>query len=130
VPGKKKKNCILTETAERDFRQAKQWLLSRWGKELTATYFKDLHQAAEYVALNNHSLPEKDYLTGTAELGVYAVREHYMIYLPVNKTQIVIVALIRQIRDVPAIIKANNYIFRRELKKIRNAIEKGKIKFE
>ena len=126
----KKKNYILTETAERDFRQAKQWSLSHWGKDLTKQYFKDLHQAAEYVAHNHHSLPEKDYLTGSTELGIYAVREHYLIYIPVNKTQIVIVALIRQTREVPAIIKANNYIFRRELKKIRNAIEKGKIKFE
>ena len=76
---REKKNYILTETAERDFKQAKQWSLSRWGKNLTKQYFNDLHQAAVYIALNHHSLPENDFLTGTAELGIYAVREHYLI---------------------------------------------------
>jgi len=123
-----KKNYILTEIAERDFWQAKQWSISRWGKKLTTQYFKDLHQVAQYIALNYQSLPEKNYLTGTTELGIYAVREHYLIYVPESKIQIVIVALIRQTRDVPTIIKENNYLFRRELKKIQE--NKDKIKFE
>lgn len=109
---------ILTSTAAEDFRNARRWSASRWGKELTKQYFNDLHEGAEKIAKNGLSLPENDYLTGTSDLGIYAVREHYMVYVPVEDIKIVIVALIRQSRDVPAILQANGYIIRRELKEI------------
>lgn len=122
---RRKKNYILTQKAALDFRQAKIWSISRWGKDLTTQYLNDLHQGAEFIALNLPSLPEKGYLTGMAELGIYAVKEHYIIYVPISKKRIVIVALIRQTRDVPAIIKANNYIIRRELRKILGKISEA-----
>ena len=117
MPGKNK-SYILTMTAERDFRQAKQWSLSRWGKELTNQYFKDLHDGAQRIAKESGSLAESEALTGTTSLGIYAIREHYIVYVPVSKNQIVIVSLIRQTRDVPTILKTNGYVFRRELKEI------------
>jgi len=114
----KEKHYILTQTAERDFKQAKVWSLSRWGKELTQTYFTDLHEGAEYIAANQSYLQNKDYLTGDTGLGVYAVREHYIVYVSTSPNEIIIVALIRQIRDVPNILKANYFMFKRELKAI------------
>lgn len=112
------KHYILTRTAEQDFREARQWSLSRWGKTLTTQYFSDLHDSAEYLSKNHHFLLEKENLTGVAGLGIHAVREHYMIYVAVDNKTVVIVALIRQSRDVPAILKANSYIINRELKEI------------
>lgn len=124
---RKNKHYILTATAERDFRQAKQWSLSRWGKELTKKYFTDLHEGAEYIAKNHTSLSDKEYLTGTTGLGIHAVREHYVVYVPIRKNYMVIVALMRQIRDVPAILKVNNYFIRREINEIFNQISEEKI---
>lgn len=52
------------------------------------------------------------------QLLVWPIREHYIIYQPFKKQKIIIVALIRQLRDVPAIIGENRFIIERELKKI------------
>ena len=114
----KKKYYTLTQTAERDFRQAKAWSLSRWGKGLTQKYFKDLHNAAKYIAAHQSSPQNKDHITGDTGLNVYAVREHYIVYVSTGPNEIIIVALIRQIRDVPNILKANHFMFKRELKEI------------
>ena len=114
----KKRHYTLTKTAEQDFRQAKRWSLSRWGKTLTRQYFEDLHQAAEYIAANHQSLQKRDSLTGESGLGIHPVNEHYIIYVPTGDKEIVIVALIRQTRDVPNILKANQFMIQRELKDI------------
>ncbi|MGS2724419.1 hypothetical protein ACVBEJ_11815 [Porticoccus sp. GXU_MW_L64] len=53
-----------------------------------------------------------------AELNLYPVREHYLVYVPVDGKGIVIVALIRQARDVPAILNANGFLIRRQLREI------------
>ena len=122
----RKKSYILTLTAEQDFREAKQWSLSRWGKDQTKQYFSDLNDGAEYIANNYQSIKDNDYLTANTGLGIYAVREHYMVYMPVEEKTIIIVALIRQVRDVPAILQANNYIIKRELEEIKKMIFEGK----
>jgi len=111
-----KPSYLLTETAESDFYEARDWSLERWGSELTATYFRDLHNAAEYVAANHKSLAKKDHLTGTTGLGVYSVREHYLIFVPLSEAQIAIVALIRQVRDVPTILKSNRFAIQEAVK--------------
>lgn len=102
-----------------DFRQARTWSNKRWGKALTKQYFIDLHKGAEYIAQTNQSFPSRTDLSGELEIGVYPVREHYMVYVPVKKDFVVIAALIRQTRDVPAILKANHYQIKRELKEIK-----------
>ena len=111
-----RKHYILTKTAERDFREAKAWSLKRWGAELTRQYFEDLHNGAEYIAQNHRSLRERDDLTGDTGLGVHPVREHYVVYTPMDTDEIIIVALIRQARDVPGILKTHSYKIRQELK--------------
>ena len=114
----KNKHYILTETAEQGFRHAKRWSLSRWGKTLTRRYYEDLHQGAEYIAANHKSLQKRDSLTGESGLGIHPVNEHFNVYVPTGDKEIVIVALIRQTRDVPNILKANQFIIQRELKDI------------
>lgn len=111
----RRKSYILTETAAGDFREARRWSVARWGKKRTKSYFQQLHDGANYIATHQPAIAARDDLLGNTDLGVYPVGEHYLVYVPVNDTQIVIVALIRQTRDVPAILKANNFQIRRQL---------------
>lgn len=113
---------ILTSTAERDFRNAKRWSNKRWGKEQTRFYFKELDKAANYIAENHESIARKDYLTGSTGLGVYPAKEHYIIYISVDRKTIIIVALIRQSCDVPAILEANNFRISREIAEIKTLL--------
>ena len=118
------KHYILTRTAEREFRDAKRWSQSRWGNKLTKDYFAKLHRGAQYIALNQDALGQKEYLTGTVGLGIYAVGEHYIVFVPISGSQIIIVALIRQSRDVPAILKSNGHLIRQQLKEIMRKFTK------
>lgn len=111
-----RRHYVLTLNAEEDFREAKNWSLSRWGQKLTTEYFQGLHQGAEYIALNQDSLRAREDLTGDTGLGIHAVREHYLVYVPTGPKKIAIVALIRQTRDVPTILKNNAFQISRALK--------------
>lgn len=126
MPGKGR-HYLLTASAERDFREARRWSLSRWGPELTRQYFADLHAAAEDTAKNYRSLAKKEQLTGSSGLGIRAAREHYLVYVPIGDRNIVIVALIRQTRDVPAILNANSFLIRRQLAEIVEKLKRGSI---
>ena len=112
---RRSKSYLLTETAARDFRAARAWSSSRWGKERTRSYFRQIHDAAEQIAANQSAVQKREDLTGDSGLGVYPVGEHYLVYVPINDKQIAIVALIRQTRDVPAILQANSYRIQRAL---------------
>jgi plasmid stabilization system protein ParE len=114
----KKRHYILTKTAESDFRQAKQWSMSRWGKALTKEYFNNLHQTADRLGQHQDSYTKITRFTEGSSLKVYPVKEHYLVYFPMGKDLIAIVSLIRQTRDVPAIIAANDFAIRRELEEI------------
>ncbi len=122
-----RKSYTLTETAENDLRLAKAWSLSRWNKELTKKYFVDLHKGAEYIAKNHASLRDRNELASGTGLSLYPVREHYIVYVPVSDNHIIIVAFIRQVRDVPAILARENYRISREVKEIREKIDQGEI---
>jgi plasmid stabilization system protein ParE len=110
-----RKSYILTATAARNFREARRWSVARWGKKRTKLYFQQLHEGAEYIATHQPAMAPRDDLTGNTELGVYPVGEHYLVYAPIGDTQMVIVALFRQTRDVPTILEANSYRIRRQL---------------
>ena len=121
------KHYTLTALAAADLRAAKKWSLSRWGKNLTQQYFADLHNAAEYIAHNHATLNEQECLTVNTDLAIHPVREHYIIYVPVAEDHIVIVAFIRQSRDVPAILQKAGYMIQRELKEIQHQLAVGKL---
>jgi plasmid stabilization system protein ParE len=78
-------------------------------------YFQRLHDAAEYIAKHQPAISRRDDLTDDESLGAYPVGEHYIVYTPLDDSQIAIVALIRQTRDVPAILQANSFRIRRAL---------------
>jgi antitoxin ParD1/3/4 len=118
---------ILTARAVVDLREARAWSRARWGKELTSRYFDDLHEGAQYIAENQIALRGRQVLSGGTSLLVYPVREHYMVYEPLADRFIAIVAVIRQGRDVPAILQKWSAPIRRELLEIRAKIERGEI---
>lgn len=114
MPGRRRA-YILTETAVRDFKAARAWSLRKWGKAQTLQYFKRLHEAAEHCARNQAAVQKRGALTSEADLGVYPIGEHYLVYASIAETRIAIVALIRQTRDVPAILQADSFRIRRAL---------------
>lgn len=94
------------------------------GKELTNRYFEDLHQEAQYVAENYLALRVRHGLAGGTALFLHPVREHYIIYEPLAEKFIAIVAVIRQRRDIPTILRKWAGPIRRELIEIRERIER------
>jgi plasmid stabilization system protein ParE len=105
---------VLTPTARRHLREAKAWSMARWGRELTAQYFHDIEKIALHLA-EHHYKHENG-------LGIYPVREHYIVYEPLAKRKIAIVAFVRQGRDVPALLSRYGAVFERELEKIRKKV--------
>lgn len=114
---------ILTQTAEHDFRDAKAWSMRRWGTKLTRQYFKDLEAGATYIANNHHTFRTRDDLAADTGLMVYPVREHYIVFLPLAEHRIVIVALLRQGRDVPTILSRHSYRIAAEVKVIHDSLQ-------
>lgn len=51
-----------------------------------------------------------------------------MAYVPIGNRRIAIAALIRQSRDVPAIVKANSFVIRRLLDEIGDRLRRGAIR--
>ena len=125
--GRRRRHYLLTATAEQDFREARRWSLSRWGKELTKEYFTDLHESVEAIAQSHQRVASAEYLDDQIELKIHPVREHYLVYVPISKSTIVIVALIRQTRDVPAILRISGFMIKRELKDISEKLKQGTI---
>lgn len=112
---KRRRSYVLTETAARDFRDARRWSQTRWGERATKAYFQRLHDGAEHIAAHQPAISGREELTGDTGLGLYPVGEHFLVYLPIDKTQIAVVALIRQVRDVRAILQANHFRIQRAL---------------
>jgi plasmid stabilization system protein ParE len=119
---------VLTVRAEADLREARSWSRARWGKELTNRYFQDLHEGAQYIAENHTSLRSRHELAGGTALCLYPVREHFIVYEPLTEKLIAIVAVIRQRRDIPAILQKWAAPIRRELTEIRARIERRGIR--
>jgi plasmid stabilization system protein ParE len=117
----------LTIRAESDLREARSWSRARWGNVLTNRYFQDLHEGAQYIADNHGSLRGRHELAGGTALCLYPVREHYIVYEPLTEKLVVIVAVVRQRRDVPAILQKWAAPIRRELTEIRARIERREI---
>jgi|CXWL01.1.fsa_nt_gi plasmid stabilization system protein ParE len=113
---------ILTPTARNHLREAKIWSRTRWGEELTTQYFYDLEKVALHLATNHHQSANRQEFSEKSGLNAYPVREHYIIYTPLNNQKIVIVAFIRQTRDIPALLNKYAYLFKRELDEIKRNI--------
>lgn len=122
------KRYVLTLRAANDLREVRAWSRARWGKSLTRGYFEDLHKGAQYVAENCHRFRARNELVGDTPLRVHPIREHYLVYEPLNSDVIAVVAVIRQGRDLPSILRKWAGSIRRELADVRSRIERGEIK--
>ena len=118
---------VLTARAAADLREARAWSRARWGKELTSRYFDDLHEGAQFIAENQTALRGRHELSGGTSLRMYPVREHYIVYEPLAERFVAVVAVIRQGRDIPAILQKWSVPIRRELIEIRAKIGRGEI---
>lgn len=117
----------LTETAENDLLEARRWSQTRWGAVQTREYFQDLHDAANYCALNQQTIAQRDDLTGGSGLLIHPLREHYLIFLSVNSNHIIVISVLRQGRDIPEILRRSSFIIKREIDRIKKMIETGKV---
>jgi len=117
----------LTETAENDLLEARRWSEGRWGKRLTRQYFRELHEAANFCALNQQAIAQRDDLAGGSGLLIHPVREHYLIFLPTTCNHIIIVSVLRQGRDIPEILKRASFMLKREVDRITQLIGNGEI---
>jgi plasmid stabilization system protein ParE len=124
----RRRSYVLTARAASDLSEARIWSRARWGKELTNRYFEDLHEGATYIAENYASFRDRRELAGGTALLLYPVREHYIVYEPLGPRFIAIVAVVRQGRDIPAILQKWAAPIRRELSEIRSKIERGEIR--
>jgi plasmid stabilization system protein ParE len=118
---------VLTARAAADLKEARAWSRARWGTDLTAKYFGDLHEAAQFIAENHESLRRRQQFGEGLALLLHPVREHYIVYEPLGERLIAVVALIRQGRDIPAILQKWAAPIRRELLEIRARIGRGEI---
>ncbi len=109
---------ILTPTARGHLREAKAWSHGRWGKQLTKEYFYELEKAAIFIAENHTKLANNKHPPSNQGLGIYPVREHYIVFVVLEKNKIAIVDFIRQGRDIPSILNKYGLIIQRELKNI------------
>ncbi len=122
-----RRNYVLTDRAAADLREARTWSRARWGQTLTDKYFDDLHDGAQFIAQSRAALKERNTLAGGTSLLLYLVREHYLVYEPLNEQVIAIVAVIRAGRDIPAILQKWALPIRQELAQIRAKIVRGDI---
>lgn len=93
--------------------------MARWGEKLTQEYFVALDKAARDLAKNHNTYRSREELAGGTGLSLYPVREHYLVYEPLAKNQIVIVAILRQGRDIPSILNKGKHVIVRELAALR-----------
>lgn len=79
-------------------------------------------------AVNQKSVRNRKELTAGTNLCIFPYREHYIIYLPFDESHIIIVSIIRQVRDIPNIIKQRFNRIKSEVLDIHNKIKNGMIK--
>lgn len=95
---------------------------------LTARAAADLREGAELIAQTLDTARRQHELAGGTGLFLYPVREHYIVYEPLGAQFIAIVSVIRQGRDLPAILQKWAAPIRHELMEIRAKVARGEMK--
>ena len=120
----------LTKGAEADLDEIYRRSLERFGRDQTNTFMTALKKAAEFAADNHGKVPPRSQLTGESGLSLYPVHNHFIAYRPVADHHIVIIALLRQSRDIPAFVLAEAKRFRKDFAEIERKIKSGALVIE
>lgn len=105
----------LTQRAERDLAELAEWSRARWGDDLTNRYLDDIYEASERLGESPRMFSSRSELATGSGLLVYPVREHYIVGYPIKDDHLIIVAYLRQGRDVSAILRKHAARIAREL---------------
>ena len=105
---------FLSPTAINHLRDHKRWSLERFGHATTEKYFQDMDKGFQYIADNYERFPSRSELTDESNLFIYPVREHYVVFVPMNDG-IHIADVLGRTQDIPNILSENAAIFRREI---------------
>jgi plasmid stabilization system protein ParE len=108
------RNYFLSPTAIKHLRGHKRWSLEQFGYDTTKKYFQDMDKGFQYIADNYERFPSRSELTGDSGLSIYPVREHYVVFVPMNDG-IHIADVLGQAQDIPNILRENAAIFQHEL---------------
>jgi len=84
----------------------------------------------EYIATNFKVFEKsgtRSELSGGTGLSLYPVNKHYIAFIPIGEASIAVAAIIRQSRDIPAILQKDSASIRRDLQEINDRIAKGLI---
>jgi plasmid stabilization system protein ParE len=87
---------------------------------LSNVYFHDLHEATQELAEHPNRFQSREELDGGTGIKLHAVRQHILAYERVNAHTVAIVAVLRQDRDIPNILRKGAYMISRELKALRD----------
>ncbi|MEO1609213.1 MAG: type II toxin-antitoxin system RelE/ParE family toxin [Pseudomonadota bacterium] len=124
------RNYVLTPGAVDDIREIADWSSGYWGKERTVKYLAELHEGLEYIAANFKVFEKSEArsdLSGGTGLLLYPVNKHFIAFIPIGEQSIAVAAVIRQGRDIPAILQKDGFAIRRDLKEINDKIARGLI---
>lgn len=121
---------LLTAGAAGDIREIAQWSLQRWGKEQTLKYLGELHAGLEYIAANLAIVKQhksRDALSGGSGLMLYPINQHYAAFVPIAERSIAVAAIIRQGRDIAAILQKDRLMIDRDIQEIHEKLAAGLI---
>ena len=124
------RNYVLTPGAVDDIREIADWSSEHWGKERTVKYLAESHEGLEYIAANFKVFEKSEArsnLSGGTGLLLYPVNKHFIAFIPIGEQSIAVAAVIRQGRDIPAILQKDGFAIRRDLKEINDKIARGLI---
>lgn len=120
----------LTTGAAQDIREIADWSLERWGRDRTVRYLTEMHERLLFLAANFKMFESNTThgdLSGGSGLHLYPVNKHYVVFLPLGEQSIAVAAVIRQGRDIPAILQKDGFAFRRDVQDIKDKIAQGLI---
>lgn len=123
----KSSRYTLTKSAEADLDEIYARSLAQFGRAQTNLFMADFKRAAEFAADHIGKLPTRTHLVGESGLSLYPVNNHYLAYRPVGNNHIVIIAIFRQARDIPALITAEAEKFQKDFLEIEQKIRNGAI---
>jgi len=126
---KKKGAYTLTTSAESDLRALQARSLELFGPIQTNRFIARLKKAAEFASTHIGKLSTRSHLVGDSGLSLYPVSNQFLVYRPVSDHHIVILAIVTQSRDIPALIAAKETTFQETFRVIEQSIKRGKITF-